>query len=401
MKKWLQTFGTGLCVGAADIVPGISGGTVAFIMGIYEKLLKSIATLNFSTFSLLFRGRFKEFFHAVAWQFLLAFIAGAITSIILFAKIFTLLLNHEVWRTYLYSAFIGLVIGSCIFCFRILGKIRFTDVCTFLVGCIVAWSVSGAPLASKPAISYSVPLNTHRLPPHVAVKLEMLECKNVDKEAGYIIDVPASAIPVMIAKKVLLPDQYIYDNQTLNYVLAGAVHEETSSGIFDLWIVACGIMAISAMLLPGISGSYLLNVLGMYAVILGGLVDWVQGIRQGVFDWPAFRIVASMSLGIAIGAIGFARVVTWLLQQYRQATSACLIGFMVGALRAVWPFWSYAYMLDPTHITDGPKLMVCEPLMPQFFSSQFLIALIIASASACAVLAVEAFAHRKKHSVAA
>src|SRR5437879_4119702 len=80
MKKgflhWAKIFGSGLCVGAADIAPGISGGTVAFIIGIYEELLKSIATLNGKALSLLFRGKIKAFFDQVAWQFLLSILLG-------------------------------------------------------------------------------------------------------------------------------------------------------------------------------------------------------------------------------------------------------------------------------------------------------------------------------------
>lgn len=396
LKQWLQTFATGLCVGAADIVPGISGGTVAFLMGVYEKLLKSIMTVNVRSCILLFKGKFHQFFQAVSWRFLLAFVLGAASSLIVFAKFFAFLLNHEIWRMYLYAAFTGLVAGSCLFCFRVLGKIRFIDACLFFVGCQVAYILSCTHFTTPPEGIYSVPLNLHRLPSAVVAKLATTECINVDKETGYITDVPREAISILIAKKALLPDQYIYDNINQKYILAETVTAGEPAAFIDMWVVACGVMAISAMLLPGISGSYVLNVLGMYGVILCALVDWVEGIKQGIFDMPAFRIVFSMVLGVTLGLFLFSRIIAWLLDHYRQPTVACLIGFMVGALRAVWPFWTYTHVVDPFHIQDGPKLVLCDPVLPSLFSPQCFIACVVTLTGIIAVLAIESSAKKRR-----
>ncbi len=104
--------------------------------------------------------------------------------------------------------------------------------------------------------------------------------------------------------------------------------------------------------------------MGMYGPILGAFVSWVEGLKVGVFDFAAFRIVASMAVGIALGALLFARVVRYLLLHYREGTIATLVGFMVGALRSVWPFWSTQY-------DSNQVLKVISPQLPDFFSLFF------------------------------
>ena len=309
--KRLRVFLAGLCVGAADIVPGISGGTVAFIIGIYEELLQSIASINSTALKLLVRAKFSLFFKSIQWQFLCTFILGAVCSLVTLAKSFQFCLNHEVYRPFLYSAFMGLVVGSVIFCARLLPSFTFKTFCCLFAGGIAAYFLSGTNISDIGEQSYS-------------------------------------------------------------------------SGLFiDLWVVACGAMAISAMLLPGISGSYILNILGMYGPILGALVSWVEALKNGVFDFVAFRVVASMVFGIALGALVFSRVVRYLLAMYRTATIATLVGFMVGAMRSVWPFWSYNYDYN-LH-----KLQVIEPVLPTFATGHFALCCGFFTLGICAVFVVE------------
>jgi len=255
----MRTFLSGLLVGAADIVPGISGGTVAFIIGVYEELLASIASFNFK---LLFRGEFAAFFKAVRWKFLLTFIAGALFSFISLAKGFQYCLQDERLSVFLYSAFLGLVVGSCFFVARMLSRYTLLTALFFALGFLASYFLSGTELLAN------------------------------GSESG---------------------------------------HE-------SLWIIVCGMMAVSAMLLPGISGSYILNIVGMYGPILSALITFVDGLKAGVFEFAAFRIVACMGIGIALGALTFARVVRYLLAVYRDYTLAALVGFMVGALKCVWPY---------------------------------------------------------------
>lgn len=280
-------------MGAADIVPGISGGTVAFIIGIYEELLQSIASINTSALKLLFRLKIRAFFNAIRWQFLCAFILGVACSFLTLAKSFQFCLNHEVYRPFLYSGFMGLVVGSVIFCAKQLSGFNLKTLLCLVCGATAAYFLSGTELTPRVSdSSFSMPF-------------------------------------------------------------------------IDLWVVACGAMAISAMLLPGISGSYILNIFGMYGPVLGALVSWVDALKMGQFDFASFRIVASMAVGIGLGALLFARVVRYLLANFRLATLATLVGFMVGAMRSVWPFWTYAE--DPlTH-----TLLVVDPIMPDLYSPLF------------------------------
>jgi putative membrane protein len=258
----LRTFFAGLCVGAADIVPGISGGTVAFIIGVYEELLASIASISLKNI------------RCIRWQFLMAFIGGVAFSFITLAKGFQYCLQHETLRPLLYSGFMGLVVGSVIFCARLLPAFSLKTVFCIVVGAVSAHFLSGTELTPQ--------------------------------------------------------------GEGLNQNL--------------FWVFICGMMAISAMLLPGISGSYILNIVGMYGPILGALVSFVEG------NMAAFPVVASMVLGISFGALVFSHVVRYLLKHYRNIMLAILVGFMVGAMRSVWPFWS---------VTPH------EPILPDFASGLF------------------------------
>ncbi|MCE5295454.1 MAG: DUF368 domain-containing protein [Chlamydiales bacterium] len=316
-KKHLKTFMSGMCVGAADIVPGISGGTVAFIIGIYEDLLASIASFNGKAFGLLLRGKITDFFKAVNWQFLCVFVLGAVCSFVTLAKGFQYCLNHEALRPLLYSTFMGLVVGSVIFCAKLLPYINLRVCACALFGAISAYLLSGTNLGVQQASVYS------------------------------------------------------------------------TSMFIDPWIVLCGSFAISAMLLPGISGSYILNILGMYGPILGAVVTLTDHLRRGTFDTESFSIVASMVTGICLGALVFARVVRYLLAKYRTATIATLVGFMVGALKCVWPFWTYSY--DATKHT----LQVIDPILPDFASLQFVQSLAFLALGVGLVFSVEYIAKNK------
>lgn len=328
-QNFLTIFISGICVGAADIVPGISGGTVAFIIGIYEELLTSIATLNFSNFSLLFQGKIRSFFNAVSWQFLLFFLGGVSLSFITFAKLFTYLLSHEVYRSYLYASFMGLVLGSVIFCSRTLSSFRISSFFSLLCGAVIAFALSGGLF-------------------------------------------------------------------TQGSVGTEALLESAKMGPVNLWIVSCGMMAVSAMLLPGISGSYLLTVIGMYGVILGALVDFLEGIKEGLFDMSAFQILFSMAIGIALGAILFSRVAIYLLAKHRDLTISMLIGFMIGAGRAIWPFWTYEYKVLPFKLASGPQLIAKEPFLPSMQSPLFLYSCTFFVLGFALVLLIEFMAKRSK-----
>lgn len=387
LREWLGVFFSGMCVGAADIVPGISGGTVAFIIGIYENLLKSIATVNTASCLQLCTLRIKSFFKSVAWQFLLAFVLGVGCSFLTLAKGFNILLNHEIYRCYLYAAFMGLVVGSVIFCSKLLSRFDAKTVLCFLVGAVAAYFLSSADLARDVGEDlYSVPVKQELITERTAV------CTNYDARSGMLLNVPKAQLPAMLAKKYIPGDGLVYNQETGTQLV---VEKNTTQSLFDIKLIVCGMCAISAMLLPGVSGSYLLTILGVYGLILGALVDFIEGLQAGAFDIAAFRIVFSVAIGICLGAVSFAKVVSFFLERFRDRTIACLIGFMVGAIKAVWPFWSYAYELSPLHLSRGPLLKVVDPLLPAIVSFEFLVSALFFIVGVASVLVVERFAAKK------
>ncbi len=298
-------------MGCADIVPGISGGTVAFIMGIYSNLIESIKSVNVYT---LCTGRFKDFFTRIAWKYLLALLSGIAFSLATLAHFIDYVLGHETYRILLYSGFLGLILASALFCAKLVKQWRFPHLMSLFVGALAAYLLTGSTVGASEA-SYRA---THGLDP---------------------------------------------------------------------WIILCGAIAVSAMLLPGISGSYLLTILGTYSVVIGALADFVRN-----FDLSAFYILASMLIGIVIGALLFSHVVSWLLKHFHDMTIALLTGFMIGALKSVWPFWTYGYVF----LEKGPQLIVLEPILPDAASLLFCAALAFALLGFAAVFALEHMAMARK-----
>lgn len=254
----------GLCMGAADLVPGISGGTIAFIMGFYNPLLEALKTINLETLKLLLKGRFSQFFDKTAWKFLLPLVGGIATSFIFLTGFLHFILRHEIYQNYLYAGFTGLVLGSSLYCFKQIERLNLSNCLMLLLGAAIAYFFTGSNLVST---------------------------------AHYI------------------PMAFI-----------------------DPWLMICGVLAISAMLLPGISGSYLLTLLGVYPSVIGALALFIANMKAGIFDVDAFSILFSLFLGILVGIFSFARVVSWLLNNFPGPTLSLLTGFMLGGIRSIWPF---------------------------------------------------------------
>ncbi len=252
-----------MCMGIADLIPGISGGTVAFVLGMYEELLASIQTFNAKTALLLFKGQFTSFFRSVSWKLPLVCLLGIISSFIAFSHLFSLLLHDEVYRVFLYSLFLGLVLGSSV------------KLCTH-----ISWN--------RPSV------------------LLLL--------SGIAIACMLSAGDTTIQ----LP--------------------QSSAFFLDPWLVGAGCIAAVAMLLPGISGSYMLTVLGLYGTALGALVDWIDGIFNFSFNTNAFYILMSLAMGVLGGIIIFSRLIRFFLSRFYERSAAFLIGFMIGSCRALWAF---------------------------------------------------------------
>ena len=115
-------------------------------------------------------------------------------------------------------------------------------------------------------------------------------------------------------------------------------------------------------------GSYILTLLGVYSIVIEALIDFIQGLKHFSFQYEAFGILGSLGIGIVFGAIVFARGVSWLLKEVPNFTVAVLSGFMIGAIRSVWPFWTYDYMIIPLKLHKGAQLIPLYPVLPSFYS---------------------------------
>lgn len=243
-KDYLLITLKGIGMGAADVIPGVSGGTIAFITGIYQELIDSIKSINFANLKLLFSGKFTDFWKAVNANFLFSLLIGIGISILSLAKGLKYLLDHHpilVW-----SFFFGLIVASAIYVAK---DIKHWKAGTFL------------SLLAGVAIAYTITVIT-----------------------------PAEA--------------------------------NTSYA----FIFLSGSIAICAMILPGISGSFILVLLGMYKFILGAV---------SAFNLPVIFVFLA---GAAIGIVLFSNVLSWLLKKYYTLTIALLAGFMIGSLNKVWPW---------------------------------------------------------------
>lgn len=234
----------GMAMGAADVVPGVSGGTIAFITGIYEELLNSIKSISGHTFTVLFKEGLSAAWRQINGTFLIILLAGIATSVLSLAKG----LNHllETQPVLIWSFFFGLIVAS-------------------------AWLIG----------------------------------KSVKKwQAG---TVAALLVGLGIA-----------------YYITVATPAQTSEAYWFVFL--SGALAICAMILPGISGSFILLLLGKYKFIIEALSE---------FKW---QVIAIFILGCVAGLLTFARLLSWMFRHYHNLTIALLTGFMIGSLNKVWPW---------------------------------------------------------------
>ena len=273
-KNYAYLVFAGLVTGAANVIPGVSGGTMAFIMGIYEELLDAIKTFDLRLAQLLLRGRFRAALDHVPWRFLLPLGAGLALAIFALAGLISWLLTYQ--TVLLYAFFFGLILASIV---SISVELRWGvgTLAALLLGTVLAWILIGM-----------VP----REMPHT-----------------------------------------------------------------PLILFASGVVAVIAMILPGISGSFILLIMGQYNYVL-------EQIKT--LDILGLLPVAA---GIAAGIIGFVRFLSWLLRHYHQATIALLTGFMLGSLRKIWPFKEVLETIVDRH---GQAVPIREiNVMPDFTGAVF------------------------------
>jgi len=244
IKKYLLLVLKGMGMGAADVVPGVSGGTIAFISGIYEELIYSLKSVDAAAVSLFFRGRFRDFWMHINGSFLLAVFAGIIISALSLAGLISYLLAE--YPVLIWSFFFGLIVGSAIMVGRKVRRWTAGTWAALLAGALLAWGITSMAPAHTPEAAWFVFLS--------------------------------------------------------------------------------GMIAISAMILPGISGSFILLLLGKYKYIL----DAVASLDM--------KTILIFILGCVAGLLSFSRLLAWMFRKFHDLTVALLTGFMIGSLNKVWPW---------------------------------------------------------------
>ena len=296
----------GVLMGAADVVPGVSGGTIAFITGIYEHLLLSLQSILPALVELIKKRNFSSFWKRINGAFLMTLFSGILLSVLILAKlIIYLLINHPIP---LWSFFFGLIVASV----SIVGKQ------------ISEWNIRLFVFIVAGAL--------------IAYFLSQLS--------------PASV-----------------EHNYLNAFLSGLV-------------------AICAMILPGISGSFILVMLGTYSFILGAIKD---------FD---VIVLAIFALGCLIGLLSIANVLVWAFSRFRNMTLALLTGFMIGALTKVWPWKEVLTYREDRHGQLQPLLE--QNVLPELIGGgpdQIEAAVVCFLVAVFGVLFLESFSGRSKKSI--
>jgi len=290
----------GFCMGASDVVPGVSGGTMAFILGIYEELIDAIKSCDLKSLQFLVTLKFRPLLDRISWQFLMAVGIGIFTAIFTLSRLLSWLLQNR--PIFIWSFFLGLILASVLSVSR---RVEAWRVLTWL--CLV-----GGTLGS--------------------------------------------------------------------YFLVGLVPVATPNDYWFLFL--CGAVAICAMILPGISGSYILVLLGKYQYVLDAV------------NHRDFLVLGLVAAGACVGIIAFSRILGWLLKNYHDLMVATLTGLMIGSLRKVWPWKETLESVVDLHGQMVP--LVQSNILPGQWNGEVLAALSLMVAGLLAVLFLDRLGNRIK-----
>lgn len=299
--EWLMIYLKGMAMGAADVVPGVSGGTIAFITGIYERLIDAIRAINLGWFRLLFQRQWQQCWQRADGGFLLALVAGIGTSVLLLAGVIGWLLVNE--PVLIWAFFFGLIVASSLFIVRQISR----------------WSVAAA----------------------------VLLCLGV-----------ALAVAIGMARPAAIE-------------------------VGPAYLFLCGSIAICAMILPGISGSFILVLMGAYSVVL-------QAVHQ--LDLVLLLIFLA---GCVCGILVFSHVLGWLLHRFHDPMLATLTGFLIGSLYLIWPWKEVLTYYSSSSGEQKPLEQV--NVSPDRFAEvtgqdpQLLLCLVLAALGVILVLGLEKF----------
>ncbi len=275
IRQHLTTMLKGMAMGIANVIPGVSGGTIALITGIFERLINAIKSFDLKAVKLLFAGKFKEFAEYTDLVFLISLFLGVGIAIIAVARIFEYLFEH--YPVYIWSYFFGLILASVYFVGKTIDK--------WNTGVIISF-IFGSSLAI--ALTFMTPASEN--------------------------------------------DNFLY-------------------------LIVCGVVAICSMILPGLSGSYVLILMGNYQLVA---IDAINNLR--------LEVIIPVGIGAVVGLIAFSHVLSWLFKKFKNQTLAILTGFILGSLGIIWP-WK-----NPIEKVFGNKIKVIgyDYFKPEFNTELFI-----------------------------
>lgn len=300
-NRYLRLFLTGFGMGTADVIPGVSGGTIAFLAGIYQELLYSIKVATGEFLKLLLQGKLKKAFAILPFRFLLPLAVGLFAAIFTLAELLSYLLETQ--PVFVWSFFFGLVLASIFVVLKRVGVWKVSYKVSFLIAAIIT------------------------------------------------------------------------------YFIVGAIPVETPNTLFFFFI--SGMIAISAMILPGISGSFILLLLGKYQQVLAAVTER-DFVTLGVF-----------MLGCIVGIALFARFLSWLFKHYHDISIAILAGIMLGSLQKIWPWKETVLTRINSHGVEVP--LVENNVLPSALDAAFFIALFLGILGAFIVFQLDRMHLTKEH----
>ncbi len=314
-------------MGAANVIPGVSGGTIALITNIYEDFINALKSCNGTAIKLLLTVQFKEFSNHINLPFLAAILLGIVISIFSIAKLFEFLLEEH--PAQIWAFFFGLVLASVYYIAKTVSNWNWKNILTLLIGTAIALAISF--------------LN------------------------------PA---PV----------------ENTNY----------------LFIFFCGVIGICGMILPGLSGSYILMLMGNYQLLMvtsiNSLFDFLKAISTG--DWNVLSTHPEMSnhliyfilflLGSVIGIIAFSHFIGWIFKRYHNATLSLLTGFVFGSLSIIWPWKKELFHNDLLDRHGEPILIGYQRYLPEILTSSDVWVIAFMLLGIASIVLIEFLANKSK-----
>lgn len=286
IKKFTSNLLKGFAMGAANVIPGVSGGTIALITGIFERLINAIKSFDLIAIKLLFTGKIKELIKYTDLYFLIAVFSGAVASVVTLAKVLDFLfVNYPI---FVWAFFFGLILASVYYVGKTIKKWNFSVIFTFFIGTAVALAIA-------------------------------------------------------------------------------LLNPATQNDSF-LYLILCGIVAICSMILPGLSGSFILILMGNYELVM------IQSVNN--LD---FVVLIPVMIGAIGGLIAFSHILSWIYKKYKDQTIAILTGFILGSLSILWPWKNETYLIDTAGeyiLKNGDKIIQSSTkYIPETFNTEVIIAI--------------------------